>query len=157
MRFSSLSSASTRPLFFSLAAAATVASTAVRFFSIPPQVVALPPAAAAANSHNSSNMLHNDAVDPEYPGTAVARMLAARARVSSFTEQELTADWDTVRKKILWAGGLKDLPHARPGPPPQAARRNSKSRTRIITEATKSRPTNLEEFLRRDQSVQTQP
>ena len=128
MRFSSLSSsASTRPLLFSLAAAATVASTAVRFFSIPPQVVALPPAAAAANSHNnsrtattlassaSSNMLHDDAVDPEYPGTAVARMLAARKRVSSFTDQDVNADWESVRKKILWAGGLKDLPHSRPG------------------------------------------
>merc|ERR1712028_91690 len=84
--------------------------------------------AAAASSHNSSrtattlsssssassNMLH-DEVDPEYPGTAVARMLAARARVASFTDQDVTADWDTVRKKILWAGGLKDLPQARPG------------------------------------------
>ena len=54
-------------------------------------------------------------VDPEYPGTAVERMLAARARVASLKKEDLNDAWEEVRQKILWAGGLKDLPKARPG------------------------------------------
>lgn len=54
-------------------------------------------------------------IDPDYPGTAVERMLAARARVTTLTKEDLNASWDEVRRKILWAGGLKDLPTARPG------------------------------------------
>jgi hypothetical protein len=51
-----------------------------------------------------------------YPGTAVARMLASRARAASLTSKELTSDWDSVtRPRILWAAGLKDLRSARPG------------------------------------------
>ena len=53
--------------------------------------------------------------DAEYPGTAVERMLAIRARASSLTPDQLNADWEEVRRSILWAGGLKDLPHAVPG------------------------------------------
>ena len=56
-------------------------------------------------------------VDREYPGTAVARMLAARERVKQLHAQnEFTAKpWEDIRRKILFAGGLKDLPDARPG------------------------------------------
>lgn len=54
-------------------------------------------------------------IDPEYPGTAVERMLAARARVASLKEEDLNDAWEEVRRKILWAGGLKDFPNARPG------------------------------------------
>jgi len=55
-------------------------------------------------------------VDKLYPGTAVARMLAARDRVTSLTVDELSSDWDSVtRPKILWAAGLKDLRSAQPG------------------------------------------
>uniref|UniRef100_A0A7S0Q2L4 Uncharacterized protein n=1 Tax=Coccolithus braarudii TaxID=221442 RepID=A0A7S0Q2L4_9EUKA len=54
-------------------------------------------------------------VDPQYPGTAVARMLAARERVSSLSHADLSQDWEETRRKILWAAGLKDLPDARPG------------------------------------------
>jgi len=54
-------------------------------------------------------------IDPEYPGTAVERMLAARARVTSLTKDDLNGSWEGVRRKILWAGGLRDLPTARPG------------------------------------------
>jgi hypothetical protein len=54
-------------------------------------------------------------IDPEYPGTAVERMLAARSRVTSLTKDDLNGDWDEVRRKILWAGGLKDLTSSRPG------------------------------------------
>ena len=48
-------------------------------------------------------------------GTAVERMLAARSRVASLKEEDLNDDWGEVRRKILWAGGLRDLPTARPG------------------------------------------
>mmetsp|Transcript_21843 Transcript_21843/g.49385 ORF Transcript_21843/g.49385 Transcript_21843/m.49385 type:complete len:246 (+) Transcript_21843:50-787(+) len=50
--------------------------------------------------------------DPAYPGTAVARMNNARARAKA---ANLTGEWEEVRRAILWAGGLKDLPNARPG------------------------------------------
>ena len=55
-------------------------------------------------------------VDPEYPGTAVERMHAARARVAQLAEgDDLNGRWEDVRRKILWAGGLRDLPNAIPG------------------------------------------
>jgi len=55
-------------------------------------------------------------VDKEYPGTAVLRMMAVRARVAELAAgDDLNGAWEDVRRKILWAGGLKDLPNARPG------------------------------------------
>jgi hypothetical protein len=54
-------------------------------------------------------------IDQLYPGTAVARMNAARTRARSLLPKNLTDDWEDVRRRILWAAGLKDLPHARPG------------------------------------------
>jgi hypothetical protein len=54
----------------------------------------------------------NNAVDEQYPGTAVARMHAARARARAAT---LTGEWEDVRRLVLAAGGLRDLPTARPG------------------------------------------
>mmetsp|Transcript_24915 Transcript_24915/g.75032 ORF Transcript_24915/g.75032 Transcript_24915/m.75032 type:complete len:233 (-) Transcript_24915:116-814(-) len=54
-------------------------------------------------------------VDPAYPGTAVGRMSAARERAGSLSAEDLSGDWTEVRRKLLWAAGLKDLPHARPG------------------------------------------
>ena len=53
--------------------------------------------------------------DLDYPGTAVKRMLAIRDRVKSLTQDELTSDWEDVRRRLLWAGGLADLPNAVPG------------------------------------------
>ncbi len=53
--------------------------------------------------------------DKEYPGTAVERMMAVRARVAELTEGDLNGPWEDVRRKILWAGGLRDLPDAVPG------------------------------------------
>lgn len=54
--------------------------------------------------------------DPEYPGTAVERMLNIRKRVKELAKgDDLNEKWDDVRRKILWAGGLKDLPDAAPG------------------------------------------
>uniref|UniRef100_A0A7S2DL80 Uncharacterized protein n=1 Tax=Alexandrium andersonii TaxID=327968 RepID=A0A7S2DL80_9DINO len=54
-------------------------------------------------------------VDPEYPGTSVERLMSIHARVKSLTVEDLSGDWEDVRRKILWAGGLKDLPNSRPG------------------------------------------
>ena len=56
-----------------------------------------------------------DEFDAEYPGTAVKRLRAVRERVSQLTEEELNGKWVDVRRKLLWAGGLRDLSGARPG------------------------------------------
>lgn len=55
-------------------------------------------------------------VDPEYPGTAVERLNTVRARVAELAEgDDLNGRWEEVRKKLLWAGGLRDLSNAVPG------------------------------------------
>ena len=54
-------------------------------------------------------------MDPEYPGTAVARMLNIRERVVGLKPSQLNGDWEEVRRNVLWAGGLKDLQSAVPG------------------------------------------
>jgi len=61
---------------------------------------------------NSSTV---DNFDPEYPGTAVTRLRAVRERVSQLTREDLNGRWADVRRKLLWAGGLRDLSSARPG------------------------------------------
>ena len=50
-----------------------------------------------------------------YPGTATSRMLEGRARAASLSEEELSKDWESVRGKLLWAAGLKDLRDVPPG------------------------------------------
>lgn len=54
-------------------------------------------------------------IDAEYPGTAMSRMLAVQARVRGLSVEELSGDWGDVRRRLLWAGGLKDLPSVLPG------------------------------------------
>ena len=54
-------------------------------------------------------------VDREYPGTAVERLRNVHGRVKSLTGEQLNGEWSNVRRSLLWAGGLKDLPTARPG------------------------------------------
>lgn len=55
-------------------------------------------------------------IDPVYPGTAVARMLASRARVRELSAAgAFSGDWATVRRNLLSAAGLRDLPNAAPG------------------------------------------
>jgi hypothetical protein len=67
---------------------------------------------SSSNDVDDSTML----VDSEYPGTAVTRLRNVRARVAQLTEEDLNGDWEeVVRKKLLWAGGLKDLPNSIPG------------------------------------------
>lgn len=65
---------------------------------------------------SSTTTLQGSMVDPEYPGTAVERMMNARARVAELAQTNaFNGEWEEVRRKILWAGGLKDLPNAIPG------------------------------------------
>ena len=66
------------------------------------------------NMNSSTNECVND-VDVEYPGTAVQRLRSVHERVATLSERDLSSDWEDVRRKILWAGGLKDLPDAIPG------------------------------------------
>mmetsp|Transcript_22884 Transcript_22884/g.53559 ORF Transcript_22884/g.53559 Transcript_22884/m.53559 type:complete len:213 (-) Transcript_22884:229-867(-) len=55
-------------------------------------------------------------VDPEYPGTSVERLRNIHKRITEeVTSKDLSGDWEEVRRKILWAGGLKDLPNSVPG------------------------------------------
>lgn len=54
-------------------------------------------------------------IDEEYPGTAVERLTSIHQRVKSLSPEDLSEDWESVRRKILWAGGLRDLPNAAPG------------------------------------------
>jgi hypothetical protein len=72
---------------------------------------------ALGNVQNiSTNMSGNNNYDPDYPGTAVERMMNVRARVKELSPEDLNGDWQTVvRRKILWAGGLRDLPDSIPG------------------------------------------
>ena len=57
------------------------------------------------------------AVDPKYPGTAVQRLTSVHQRVQQLSDDPnaLKGRWEDVRRKLLWAGGLRDLPQARPG------------------------------------------
>mmetsp|Transcript_20152 Transcript_20152/g.29921 ORF Transcript_20152/g.29921 Transcript_20152/m.29921 type:complete len:264 (-) Transcript_20152:256-1047(-) len=66
---------------------------------------------AAFSSSTTNNMI----IDQDYPGTAVERMLAIRERVAGLEEGWANRPWDEVRRRILWAGGLRDLPDAVPG------------------------------------------
>ncbi|KAL7530419.1 hypothetical protein ACHAWF_003370 [Thalassiosira exigua] len=54
--------------------------------------------------------------DPEYPGTAVRRLRVVRERVKTLAaDGSLDGPWEDVRRRLLWAGGLRDLPDAAPG------------------------------------------
>lgn len=69
----------------------------------------------SVNEMNSSSSQANLEVDPEYPGTAVQRLKSVHERVASLTMDDLNGSWEDVRRKLLWSGGLKDLPNAIPG------------------------------------------
>lgn len=83
------------------------------------------PSAQCGNMSSSSfnNQSQNECVDngvknlvdSEYPGTAVQRLRSVHARVATLSEEDLSGDWEDARRKILWAGGLKDLPDSIPG------------------------------------------
>ena len=54
--------------------------------------------------------------DAKYPGTAVQRLKAVHQRVKVISaDGTLNGTWEEVRRRILWAGGLRDMPNAVPG------------------------------------------
>jgi len=72
--------------------------------------------ASGSTASSRSNRIDTiDQIDPEYPGTAVTRLQNVHKRVQSLTTDQLSLDWEAVRRSLLWAGGLKDLPNVRPG------------------------------------------
>mmetsp|Transcript_45780 Transcript_45780/g.111619 ORF Transcript_45780/g.111619 Transcript_45780/m.111619 type:complete len:298 (+) Transcript_45780:113-1006(+) len=91
-------------------ASATTTTTTSAFVS-PTGATRSTTTSTTAASATSLSMM----VDPQYPGTAVERMMAVRDRATSLTTEELSGPWEDVRRKILWAGGLRDLPTAIPG------------------------------------------
>ena len=72
------------------------------------------PASLTKTSINMSLTSSGD-VDAEYPGTAVSRMQASRAHARALSHEALSGEWESVRKRLLAAAGLKDLPHLKPG------------------------------------------
>lgn len=68
---------------------------------------------ATTSEENISSPL--EMIDEEYPGTAVLRTQNIRNRVLSLTSEQLSGNWEDVRRHLLWAGGLKDLTDVRPG------------------------------------------
>ena len=55
--------------------------------------------------------------DAEYPGTAVQRLASVHKRVAQLVSDQSLQNkpWEEVRRSLLWAGGLKDLPNSIPG------------------------------------------
>merc|ERR1719453_150762 len=86
-------------------------ATSARLLAILPPATYMQSRRALAVAAQSTKM----EVDSEYPGTAVARMRAAHGRVSSLSKHDLSGDWEDVRRRILWAAGLRDLPNSQPG------------------------------------------
>lgn len=66
----------------------------------------------SSSDHSPTNKM---TFDKEYPGTAVERMMAVRDRVGQLSTEDLSGPWEDVRRKLLWAGGLRDLTGAVPG------------------------------------------
>eukprot|EP00510_Aplanochytrium_minuta_P006084 CAMPEP_0184011932 /NCGR_PEP_ID=MMETSP0954-20121128/4099_1 /TAXON_ID=627963 /ORGANISM="Aplanochytrium sp, Strain PBS07" /LENGTH=203 /DNA_ID=CAMNT_0026291799 /DNA_START=280 /DNA_END=891 /DNA_ORIENTATION=+ len=54
-------------------------------------------------------------MNPEYPGTAFKRLEIVHDRIRQLEREDLDGDWEHVRKRLLWAGGLRHLPNATPG------------------------------------------
>mmetsp|Transcript_34658 Transcript_34658/g.136591 ORF Transcript_34658/g.136591 Transcript_34658/m.136591 type:complete len:256 (-) Transcript_34658:1629-2396(-) len=69
----------------------------------------------SSDSNQARNSGHEPFVDEEYPGTATVRLRSVHERIEQLSQQDLSGSWDEVRRKLLWAGGLRDLPDARPG------------------------------------------
>eukprot|EP00913_Durusdinium_trenchii_P026806 g25145.t1 len=75
--------------------------------------------ATLSYEHTSCQLtLMLNVVDLEYPGTSVERLRNIQARVKSLSVEDLSKDWEEVRRTILWAGDVpthQDLPHSQPG------------------------------------------
>jgi hypothetical protein len=55
--------------------------------------------------------------DPLYPGTAWERLHSVQERIQELVANHsfINQEWETIRRSLLWAGGLRDLPQAIPG------------------------------------------
>jgi hypothetical protein len=106
-----LSLASLSSIFAARFVSATNASAAFVSVLSSGNVRTFPAATLATLTTDANNMT----IDLEYPGTAVERMKAVRARVAELNDGSLDQKWEYVRRKLLWAGGLRDLPNAVPG------------------------------------------
>ena len=70
---------------------------------------------ATTNNDNTPPLL-SEMYDAQYPGTAVQRLRAVHERVSTLANDgTLNGTWEDARRRLLWAGGLKDLPDSIPG------------------------------------------
>lgn len=75
-----------------------------------------PPASSPSSSSRAQMPPLSEMYDAEYPGTAVQRLRAVHERVAVLaSDGTLNGPWEDVRRRILWAGGLRDLPDAVPG------------------------------------------
>lgn len=73
-------------------------------------------ASATSNDDKEETPPLSQMYDEEYPGTAVQRLKAVHERVKVLaTDGTLNGPWAEVRRRLLWAGGLRDLPDAAPG------------------------------------------
>lgn len=73
-------------------------------------------ASATSNNDKEETPPLSQMYDEEYPGTAVQRLKAVHERVKVLaTDGTLNGPWAEVRRRLLWAGGLRDLPDAAPG------------------------------------------
>ncbi|KAL3793126.1 hypothetical protein HJC23_005628 [Cyclotella cryptica] len=79
--------------------------------------------AMATNSNNSSSENTSTAecnatlYDAQFPGTALQRLASVHSRVAQLVSENALQNkpWEEVRRSLLWAGGLRDLPNAIPG------------------------------------------
>lgn len=106
------------PWFFTLAVSLASSSfSSARASTNASAFLASSSSSARTTSTTISSIGTTIMTDPVYPGTAVERMNTARERVRQLAAENALGGipWEDARKKILWAGGLRDLPDARPG------------------------------------------
>jgi hypothetical protein len=74
------------------------------------------PSATTTNTIMADIPPLSELYDPHYPGTSVRRLRSVRERVAILaSDGTLDGEWESVRRRLLWAGGLRDLPDASPG------------------------------------------
>jgi len=84
-----------------------IATSSIRYSRASPNVSS----AFVSLAGSTPNMV----VDPEYPGTALERLHNVHKRIQELDASAWNGRWEDVRRNLLWAGGLKDLPDAIPG------------------------------------------
>jgi hypothetical protein len=78
-----------------------------------PQIKGETSARAGTKNHKPWSYDHDRMeVDPEYPGTSLERLRNIHMRLSSLKHSDLSGDWEEVRMKLLWAGGMRSLPRS---------------------------------------------